>query len=95
MEPVLNNLLASDPKVRIVYRDWPIFGPVSREAAKAAIASQWQGRHAAFDEALLNSPGKLDSAGPRPAPRPTGRGRNATSRRMAPRSIHCSLAPKP
>lgn len=63
MKPVLNHLLASDPKVRIVYRDWPIFGPASREAAKAAIASQWQGRHAAFHEALLTSPGKLDSAG--------------------------------
>lgn len=67
MEPVLNNFLGSDPKVRIVYREWPIFGPVSREAAKAAIASQWQGRHAAFHEALLNSPGKLDSAGIRAA----------------------------
>lgn len=67
MEPVLDTLLASDPKVRIVYRDWPIFGPASREAAKAAIASQWQGRHAAFHEALLTSPGKLDSAGIRTA----------------------------
>lgn len=63
MEPVLNGLLASDPKVRIVYRDWPIFGPASREAAKAAIASHWQGRHEAFHEALLTSPGKLDNAG--------------------------------
>jgi protein-disulfide isomerase len=63
MEPVLNNLLASDPKVRIVYRDWPIFGPASREAARAAIASQWQNRHAAFHEALLTSPARLDSAG--------------------------------
>ena len=50
-------------KCGCVYRDWPIFGPASREAAKAAIASQWQGRHAAFHEALLTSPGKLDSAG--------------------------------
>ena len=36
MEPVLNALLRSDPKVRIVYRDWPIFGPASREASRAA-----------------------------------------------------------
>lgn len=63
MEPVLNGLLASDPKVRVVYRDWPIFGPASREASRAAIASQWQGRHAAFHEALLTSPGRLDSSG--------------------------------
>jgi Protein-disulfide isomerase len=67
MEPVLNNLLASDPKVRIVYRDWPIFGPASREAARAAIASQWQNRHAAFHSALLTSPARLDSAGVRAA----------------------------
>ena len=67
MEPVLDGLLASDPKVRIVYRDWPIFGPASREAARAAIASQWQGRHAAFHEALLTSPARLDSAGIRAA----------------------------
>ena len=62
MEPMLNNLLASDPKVRIVYRDWPIFGPASREAARAAIASQWQNRHAAFYDALLTSPARWRSA---------------------------------
>ena len=63
MEPVLNALLRSDPKVRVVYRDWPIFGPASREASRAAVASQWQGRHAAFHEALMTSPARLDSAG--------------------------------
>lgn len=63
VEPVLNALVAADPKVRIVYRDWPIFGPASREAARAAVASQWQGKHAAFHEALLTSPARLDSAG--------------------------------
>ena len=67
MEPVLNALLRTDPKVRIVYRDWPIFGPASREASRAAIASQWQGKHAAFHDALLASPARLDSAGIRAA----------------------------
>lgn len=67
MEPVIEGLLKADPKVRIVYRDWPIFGPASVEASRAAIASQWQGRHAAFHKALMTSPGKLDSAGIRAA----------------------------
>ncbi len=67
MEPVLNALLNSDRNVRIVYRDWPIFGPASREVSRAAIASQWQNRHAAFHEALLTSPVRLDSAGIRAA----------------------------
>ena len=67
MEPVLNALLRTDRKVRIVYRDWPIFGPASREASRAAIASQWQDKHAAFHDALLASPARLDSAGIRAA----------------------------
>ncbi len=67
MEPVIKPLLKTDPKIRIVYHDWPIFGPASREAARAAIASQWQGRHNAFHAALMASPGHLDSAGIRAA----------------------------
>lgn len=67
MEPVIAALLKTDPKVRIVYRDWPIFGPASREASRAAIASQWQDRHTAFHAALMTSPARLDSAGIRAA----------------------------
>ncbi|OZA70237.1 MAG: hypothetical protein B7X78_02905, partial [Sphingomonadales bacterium 39-62-4] len=44
----LAQLLARDRKVRIVWRDWPIFGEASLLAARAAIASQWQGKHAVF-----------------------------------------------
>ena len=62
MHPVIAALIASDPKIRLVYRDWPIFGPVSVEAARAAIASRWQGKHEAFNDALYVGAGKLDSA---------------------------------
>lgn len=62
MAPVLAELIRTDPKVRIVYRDWPIFGPASRELARLAIASRWQGRHDAFHNALLTAPGQLDAA---------------------------------
>lgn len=58
----LAQLTEEDDKVRIVYRDWPIFGASSVEAAKAAIASQWQGKHAAFNDALMKTDGRLDSA---------------------------------
>ena len=56
----LLDLLAKDPKVRLIYRDWPVFGPVSKRAARLAIASQYQGRHAAFHDALMRAKGKLD-----------------------------------
>ncbi|MBR0551666.1 DsbA family protein [Stakelama marina] len=61
MHPALDKLIANDKKVRVVYHDWPIFGAPSVEAAKLAIASQWQGKHKAFDDALMQIQGKLSS----------------------------------
>lgn len=55
----LKELLAQDRKVRILYRDWPIFGQASERAARLAIASKWQGRHAEFHDALMRTPGML------------------------------------
>ncbi|TCM41304.1 DsbA family protein [Novosphingobium sp. ST904] len=57
----LNRLLASDRKLRVVYRDWPIFGGLSREAARVAMATRYQGKHAAFNDALMAGPVKLDA----------------------------------
>lgn len=56
----LMDLLQRDPRVRVVYRDWPVFGALSQRAARLAIASQFQGRHAAFHDALMRTQGKLD-----------------------------------
>jgi protein-disulfide isomerase len=44
-----------DPRVRVVYKDFPILGEPSELAAKAALASRAQGKHRAFHEALLAS----------------------------------------
>lgn len=55
----LLKLTAEDKKVRIIYRDWPIFGAQSQRAARLAIASQWQGKHAAFHDALMKAPRPL------------------------------------
>ncbi len=44
-----------DPRVRVVYKDFPILGESSELAAKAALASYTQGKHQAFHEALLES----------------------------------------
>ncbi|MFZ5707541.1 MAG: DsbA family protein [Pseudomonadota bacterium] len=67
VHPALQALLREDPKVRLLYRDWPIFGGASTEAARAAIAAEFQGRHTAFNEALMAAQGKLDSAAIRTA----------------------------
>jgi protein-disulfide isomerase len=57
----LARLVEQDPRVRIIYRDWPIFGPASEEAARLAIASKWQGKHERFHDALMSSPAPLTS----------------------------------
>ncbi|UZK70602.1 DsbA family protein [Sphingomonas sp. S1-29] len=67
VHPVLEQMKREDKKLRIVYRDWPIFGAGSLEAARASIASQYQGKHAAFNDAMMNVQGKVTSASIRAA----------------------------
>ena len=53
LAPSFRSLLKSDPKVAVVYKDWPIFGGVSVYAARCALAAQWQGQYGKAHEALL------------------------------------------
>lgn len=57
----LEGLLREDRKVKILYRDWPIFGAGSVEAARLAIASKYQGKHAAFNNAIMQTQGRINS----------------------------------
>lgn len=49
----VSSVFDQDRRLRIIYRDTPIFGPNSVVAARLAIASQFQGRHEAFHRALM------------------------------------------
>jgi protein-disulfide isomerase len=51
----VTQLQKEDPRVRVVYKDFPILGEPSELAAKAALASRAQGKHQQFHEALLAS----------------------------------------
>ena len=50
--PIVAQLLHDDPNVRIVYRDFPILAPSSRDAARASLAAARQGKYRAFHDAL-------------------------------------------
>lgn len=52
----LKQLLAKDKKVRLIYRDWPIFGPKSEAAALIAIAAKYQGKYVEVHDALMQAP---------------------------------------
>ena len=54
--PAFQSLLAQDPKIAIVYKDWPILGPVSQFAAASALAAGWQGKYLVAHDALISGP---------------------------------------
>jgi protein-disulfide isomerase len=58
--PELQKFLRTDHKVRIVYKEWPIFGDVSEYAARSALAAHWQGKFLVAHEALISAPNDLD-----------------------------------
>lgn len=48
----IKQLVAADPQLKVVVRDWPIF-PGSEDAARMSLAAARQGRFAAFHDALF------------------------------------------
>jgi protein-disulfide isomerase len=54
--PLFHALLADDPKIAILYKDWPILGPVSAYAASSALAAGWQGKYLLAHDALISGP---------------------------------------
>jgi protein-disulfide isomerase len=53
--PGLAELIAKDPNVRVVYREYPVLGPESVVASRWALAAAQQGKFRAFHDALFAS----------------------------------------
>ncbi len=53
----LGEVQANDPRVRIVFKEWPIFGSSSELAARAALAAASQGQYLRFHETLMKTRG--------------------------------------
>ena len=58
----VQELLASDANVRVIYREWPILGEDSVFASRAALAARAQGKYEEFHWALMNSEGRASEA---------------------------------
>ncbi|MFN3663763.1 DsbA family protein [Yoonia sp.] len=56
----LDALLAADPDVRVVMREWPVLGEGSVFAARAALASREQGLYEPFHNALMTMDGRAE-----------------------------------
>jgi protein-disulfide isomerase len=60
--PEIDRLLASDPKLKVVWREMPVLGPGSDAAAAAALAAARLGRYYPFHRALFSG-GHPDAGG--------------------------------
>ena len=59
MSEVLDGLSKKNKDIRVVYKEFPIFGNASMEAARAALAANMQGKYAAMHDALMNTSNPL------------------------------------
>jgi protein-disulfide isomerase len=59
LEPELRQVVQDDGKVRLIWKDWPILGPVSVIATRMALASKYQDKYVQAHEALMGVNSKL------------------------------------
>lgn len=52
--PVLQQVVQDDGHVRLVFKDWPVFGDVSIYAARLGLAAKYQNKYAQAHEALIS-----------------------------------------
>ncbi|SNR26124.1 DsbA family protein [Paracoccus sediminis] len=57
----IHRLILSDPNLRVVFREWPVFGPDSEDAARVSLASLSQGRYWQTHQAIFSIRGKVDA----------------------------------
>lgn len=58
----LNGLVKVDPKIRVVFKEFPILGPESVVAAKIALAAHRQGKYEAVHNAFMAHRGSFEEA---------------------------------
>ncbi len=62
VNPVLQKVVHDDGHIRLVFKDWPIFGDVSVYAARLGLAAKYQNKYDAAHEALISVKEKLSQA---------------------------------
>ena len=61
MAPTISELVKKDKNLRVIYKEFPIFGKSSELASQAALAAAMQGKYMQMHEALLKVEKRLDT----------------------------------
>jgi protein-disulfide isomerase len=62
VEPELRQVVHDDGKIRLIWKDWPILGPMSVTASRLALASRYQDKFIQAHDALIAVNSKLTEA---------------------------------
>ncbi len=60
MSPVINELVQKEDNLRVIFKEFPIFGKSSDLASRAALAAGMQGKYKAMHEALIKQEQRLN-----------------------------------
>jgi protein-disulfide isomerase len=58
----VQKLVRDDPKLMVIYKDFPVLSPASTEAAMASLSAATQGAYGKFHNAMFDSPGRVSLA---------------------------------
>jgi protein-disulfide isomerase len=60
VNPIVQQIVREDGHIRLVFKDWPIFGGISIYAARLALAAKFQNKFSEAHKALISSKGRLN-----------------------------------
>lgn len=55
LDPIISQAIQSEPNLRIIFKELPIFGAASEYASRAALAAELQGKYLPFHNALMKA----------------------------------------
>jgi len=62
LAPEIAQVIKEDGNIRLVLKDWPIFGEISKSAAQLALAAKYQDKYVQAHDALIGAHEKLTDA---------------------------------
>lgn len=60
MKPVINELIKKNPNLRVIFKEFPIFGKESEMASRVAIVAAMHGKYMPFQDGLFKAEKHLD-----------------------------------
>jgi len=88
----VTKLIATDKRLRVVFRDFPVLGDVSNQAALASLSAAKQGKYVAFHDQLFAGSGRITPERAQAAAKAAGLDPARTAKDMAAADVKAEVA---